>query len=95
MDRQTHIVIIVQTQGPCNFIFGPVVQQKKGYLFHLWWPFCSAERNHLCHYGRGHYREQSFEIIFGPVVQKMAFIVFFLFLAHFVFGGAAPFVLFW
>ena len=91
-------MILVQTQGSCNFIFGPVIQQKKGYFFNLWWPFCSAEQNHLCHYGRGHYREQSFEIIFGPVVQEMAFIDFFSVFssgAHFVFGGAAPFVLFW
>ena len=33
MDRQTHIVILVQTEGLCNFIFGPEVQQKKGYFF--------------------------------------------------------------
>ena len=24
----------------------------------LWQPFCSAERNHLCNFGRGHYEEQ-------------------------------------
>ena len=23
----------------------------------LWWPFCSAEQNHLCNFGRGHHEE--------------------------------------
>ena len=26
-------------------------------------PFCSAEQNHLCNFGRGYYEEQFFEII--------------------------------
>ena len=29
----------------------------------LWQPFCSAERNHLCNLGGGHYEEQLFEVI--------------------------------
>ena len=29
----------------------------------LWWPFCSAERNHLCNFGRGYQEEQFCEII--------------------------------
>ena len=29
----------------------------------LWQPFFSAERNHLCNFGRGHYEEQFCEII--------------------------------
>ena len=29
----------------------------------LWQPFCSAERNHLCNFGRRYYEEQSCEII--------------------------------
>ena len=29
----------------------------------LWQPFCSAERNRLCKFGRGYYEEQFFEII--------------------------------
>ena len=29
----------------------------------LWRPFCSAEQNHLCNFGRGHYEEQFCEII--------------------------------
>ena len=28
----------------------------------LWQPFCSAERNHLCNFGRGYYEEQFCEI---------------------------------
>ena len=24
----------------------------------LWQPFCSAEQNHLCYFGRGYYEEQ-------------------------------------
>ena len=42
----------------------------------LWGPFCLAERNHLCNFGRRHHEEQFYEIIFefGPVVQEdMAF----------------------
>ena len=29
----------------------------------LWRPFCSGELNHLCYFGRRHYKEQFFEII--------------------------------
>ena len=29
----------------------------------LWQPFCSAERNYLCNFGRGYYEEQFCEII--------------------------------
>ena len=29
----------------------------------LWRPFCSAERNHLCNFGRRHHEEQFCEII--------------------------------
>ena len=42
----------------------------------LWWPFCSAERNHLCNFNRGYPEEQVCEIIlkFGSMVQdKMLF----------------------
>ena len=37
-------------------------QLKDSYL-ELWQPSCSAEPNHLCNFGRGHYGEHSFEII--------------------------------
>ena len=29
----------------------------------LWQPFCSAEHDHLCNFGRGYQEEQFFEII--------------------------------
>ena len=29
----------------------------------LWWPLCSATRNHLCNFGRRHHEEQFCEII--------------------------------
>ena len=29
----------------------------------LWQPFCTAERNHLCNFGRGYYNEPFLEII--------------------------------
>ena len=29
----------------------------------LWWPFCSAEQNHLFNFGRGYQEEQFCEII--------------------------------
>ena len=29
----------------------------------LLWPFCSAEHNHLCNFGRGHHEEHFCEII--------------------------------
>ena len=28
----------------------------------LWWPFCLAELNHLCEFGRGHYEEHLCDI---------------------------------
>ena len=46
---------------------GPVVQEEMlfkdiSYL-ELWWPFCYAELNHLCNFGRGYQEEQYCEII--------------------------------
>ena len=35
----------------------------KSYYLELWQPFCLAERNHLCNFGRGHYGKHSCEII--------------------------------
>ena len=46
--------------------FEPVVQEMlfKGISYlELWWPFCSAEQNHLCSLGRGYYEQQFCEII--------------------------------
>ena len=48
------------------FKFGPVVQEllfnNISYL-ELWQPFCSAEWNHLCNFGRGYHEEQFCKII--------------------------------
>ena len=33
------------------------------YYLELWWPFRSAEQNHLCNFGRGQYEEQFCEFI--------------------------------
>ena len=47
--------------------FGPVVQEEMSFkvisYLELWRPFCYAERNHLCNFGRGNQEEQFFEII--------------------------------
>ena len=44
----------------------------------LWLPFCSAERNHLCNFGRGHYEERSCEFILNLCqrFRKMSFKIF-------------------
>ena len=34
----------------------------KIFLFNLWWPFCSAEQNGLCNFGRRQYKEHFCEI---------------------------------
>ena len=43
--------------------FGPVVQEEMSFKvisnLELWWPFCYAERNHLCDFSRG-YQEELF-----------------------------------
>ena len=36
---------------------------KTIFYLELWWPFCSAEWNHLCNFGRGYLNEQFCEII--------------------------------
>ena len=65
----------------------------------LWQPFCSAEPNHLCNFGREHQEEQLFE--FGSVVQEeMSFKGFLLkdflsgAMATLLFSGVEPFMQF-
>ena len=41
---------------------GDVFFKDISYL-ELWWPFCSAEQNHLCNFGRRHHEKQFGEII--------------------------------
>ena len=49
------------------FQFGRVMQEeisiKDISYLQLWLPFYSAERHHLCNFGRGHYEIQFFAII--------------------------------
>ena len=66
----------------------------------LWLPFCSAEGNHLCNFGREYHEEQFCEIILnlGPVVQEeMSFkdISYLELWWPFLFIGAEPFAQFW
>ena len=62
----------------------------------LWRPFCDADQNHLCKFGKGHYEEQFCEIILiwtsgsGGNVTKRHFLS--RALAASLVGGAEPFV---
>ena len=67
----------------------------KYFLSWLWPPFCSAERNHLCNFGRG---EQFCEIILNldQWFRRRCHLKDFLSgaLAALLFGGVEPFVQF-
>ena len=71
---------------------------KDSSYLELWWPFYSAERNHLCNFGRGHQEEQFCEIIFnlGKRFRRRCHLKDFLSgaLAALLFGGAELFVQF-
>ena len=62
----------------------------------LWQPFCSAEGNHLCNFGRGYYEEQFCKIILnlGQWLRRRCGLKEFLSgaLAALLFGGAEPFM---
>ena len=63
----------------------------------LWQPLFSAQRNHLCNFGREYYEEQSCEIILnlGLWFRRCRFKVFLSgALAVLLFGGAEPFMQF-
>ena len=64
----------------------------------LWQPFCSAERNHLCKFGRGYYENQFCEIILnlGQWFKRRCRFKKFLSgaLAALLFGGSKPFMQF-
>ena len=66
------------------------------FYLELWQPFCSAERNHLCSFGRGYYGEQFCEIIsnLGQWFRRRCHLKYFLYgaLAAFLFGGEEPFM---
>ena len=84
------------------FEFGPVVQNEmrfKGISYlGIWQPFCSAECNHLCNFGRGYYEEQFSEIILNSSqwFRSRCCLKDFLSgaLAALLFGGAEPFMQF-
>ena len=61
----------------------------------LWQPFCSADQNHLCNFGRGCYEEQFCETILnlGQWVKRCP-LKYFLSraLAALLFGGAERFM---
>ena len=63
-----------------------------------WQPFCSAEQNHLCKFGRGCYEEQFCEIILnlGQWIRRCGLKDFLSWaLAALMFGGAKRFMQFW
>ena len=63
----------------------------------LWKPFCSAERNHLCNFGRGYHEEQFYEIILslGQWFIRCRLKDFLSgALVTFLFSGAEPFMQF-
>ena len=64
----------------------------------LWQPFCLAERNHLCNFGRWSQEKQFFEIILnlGQWFRRRCLLTDFLSgaLATLLFGGAEPFMQF-
>ena len=61
--------------------FGPVVKEmlfKNISYLELWQPFCSAEPNNVCNFGKGYYEEQIPTILknyfeFGPLAQETYF----------------------
>ena len=65
----------------------------------LWQPFCSAEHNHLCNFGRGYQEEQFYDIILnlGQWFRRRCLLNDFLSgaaLATLMFSGAEPFMQF-
>ena len=65
----------------------------------LWQPFCSAERNHSCNFGREYHEEEFCEIILNldKWFKRKCRLKTFLSgaLAALLFNGAKPFVQFW
>ena len=63
----------------------------------LWQPFSSAERNHLCNFGRRYYEEQFYKIILnlGQWFRRCPLKDFLSgALVALLFGGAEPFMQF-
>ena len=69
----------------------------KVFLYKLWQPFCSAERNHLCNFGRGYQKRQLCEIILNSGLWfRRCLLKDFLSaaLVNLLFIGAEPFMQF-
>ena len=68
------------------------------YLEH-WWPLCSAERNHLCNIGQGHYQEHFCEVVLNLDQWFSRRCHFKIFLSRalvaILFGGVESFVQYW
>ena len=64
-----------------------------------WWPFCSAEPNQMCNFGREYQEEQFCEIILNldQWLRRRCLKRYFLSgaLVAFLLSGAEPFVQFW
>ena len=60
----------------------------------LWWPFCSAEQNHLCNIGSGYHEKQFHEINLTVDLWFRCPLKEFL-SGALVFGGVEPFMQFW
>ena len=60
----------------------------------LWRPFCSAERNNLCNFGRGYAEEQFCEFILNSDLWSRCLLKDFLSgaLTALLFSGAEPFM---
>ena len=68
---------------------------KDLFYLELWQSFCSAERNHLCNFGRGCYEEHFCEIIFNEWFRRCCLKDFLSGApTALLFGGAKPFVQF-
>ena len=84
------------------FEFGQVVQEAMTFkdisYLKLWRPFCSAEQNHLCNFGKGYPEEQFYEIILnlGMLVRRRCDLKDFLSgaMTDLLFSAAEPFMQF-
>ena len=70
--RQSGTKCVIMLEGIMKhsfnyFEYKPMVQEEMPFkdfsYLQLWRPFCLAEQNHLCKFGRGHHEEHFFEII--------------------------------
>ena len=73
---------IMRNNSVKYFEFEPVVQEmfKDISYLELWWPFCSAEHNHLCNFGKGIMRNNSVNLFriwasgSGDVIKNISYL---------------------